>query len=257
MRHGALILGRFEAVHQIGEKAHVRLVERAVRREIGERLRRQPERAAHRLRRPRGERLAGAFEHLHHAEEADGIAPRDAVVHVGDHELGRRPGRPAAHRHRVAAGCGDVVQDPFLVAGLFGDVVRDGTAQPGVRLGQAAAAGHQQRHRMLDVVIGLGEEGEVLRPRHAPCEAVLNDGHREQLGARRCGAALQDIKKGHSIRLRIGLDLGNGIRGARRSATRRLRAAGGRSASPSRPRVRTAHRRGSRRRAARSRAAAH
>ena len=45
VRDGGLVVRVLQAVHQPGEEAHVLLVERAVRGQVGERLRRQVERA--------------------------------------------------------------------------------------------------------------------------------------------------------------------------------------------------------------------
>ena len=44
------------------------------------------------------------------------------------------------------------------MADFFLDVVGDGTAQPFLMVGQAGAAGHEQRNGVLDVVKGAGEE---------------------------------------------------------------------------------------------------
>src|SRR5690606_14017834 len=132
-----------------------------VRLEVGEGLRGQAEGFAQRVRRLAGDRDAGALEDVDHAEEAHRIVARDAVVDVAHHQLGRQRGPAAAHRLGVGPAGGDVVEDPFLVAVLLVDVFGDRLAQPFEAVGQARAAGHQQRHGMPDVMIGLAEEGEV------------------------------------------------------------------------------------------------
>ncbi len=72
-----------------------------------------------------------------------------------------RFGVALAHRLGIATAGADVVEDPLLMAVLLLDVLGDGLAQPLQALGQACTAGHQQRHGVLDVVVGLGEEGQV------------------------------------------------------------------------------------------------
>ena len=202
------------------EEAHVLLVEAAVRGEVAERRRRQPERARDRMRGARGERAARAFEHVHHAKEAGGIHPRDIVIDVGHHQLGGRRRRRAPRSLRVVAAGAQVVEDPFLVAVLLGDVLRHRAAQRGALFAEPAAAGHQQRHRVLHVVVGLAQEGDIARARDAAGEAVDDRRHRKQRGAIGRGAGLQLVKERH--------------RGARRRPARVRRGARGRWRSRSR-----------------------
>ena len=110
---------------------------------------------------PGGQRDAGAFEHIDHAEEAHRVVARDAVVDIAHHQLGGQGRQTPAHRVGIGAAGSDVVEDPLLMARLFLDVLGDGLAQPFKALRQARAAGHEQRHRVLDVVVGLGQEGDV------------------------------------------------------------------------------------------------
>src|SRR5581483_3978222 len=118
-----LVLGMIDAAHQPPEEVHVLDIERTMRGQIFEAVGFQIERPHQGFGPRRRELGAGAFEHEHHAEETDGIDPVDEVVGVGDHEFGRHLGPAAANRVRIAAGIADVVEDPLLVPGFFGDIL--------------------------------------------------------------------------------------------------------------------------------------
>ena len=80
-------------------------------------------------------------------------------------------------------GDSESVEDPFVVADFFLDVVGDGAAQPLLPVGQARAAGHQQRNGMLDVVEGAGEKADVVPPVDPPSEGGVDQRGGEQGGA--------------------------------------------------------------------------
>src|SRR6185295_17316754 len=56
----------------------------------------------------------------------------------------------------------DVGKYPFVVAALLFDVLRNCITQPVQAWRQTATARHEQRNRMLDVVIGFSEKCYVL-----------------------------------------------------------------------------------------------
>ena len=84
-----------------------------------------------------------------------------------------------------------------MVAVFLFDVLGDGTAQPLQSLGQTRAARHQQGHRVLDVVIGLGEEALVLGQGHMTGQRVADDRKRLQTGALGSGFMDQFSEEGH------------------------------------------------------------
>ncbi len=104
-----------------------------------------------------------------------------------------------AHGFGIAATGADIVEDPFLVAKLFLDVFGGGLAQPLQTLGQPRAAGHQQRHRVFDVVIGLGKKGQVLLAACRAGQRGMDDGSAEQVFAGVAGLILQLIKELHGV----------------------------------------------------------
>ncbi len=65
------------------------------------------------------------------------------------------------------------------------------------RARQARAAGHQQRHGVADVVIGLGEEGDVARQRDLAGERLLDDRRGEQHVALGHGLVLELLEEAH------------------------------------------------------------
>ena len=107
------------------------------------------------------------------------------VVGVGDEQFHRFIRRCAPHRVGVTAARADIGEDPFLVPGFLVDVFRHGAAQPFEALRQARAAGHEQRQRVLHVVIRLREEGDIIRAVEPTRGAVAYEGQCEQ------GAALR------------------------------------------------------------------
>ena len=80
---------------------------------------------------------------------------------------------------------------------FFLDIFREGDAQPRMVFVQAAAAGHQQRHRVPHMVERLGEEGDVALEGHLTLQAALDDGRRQQPVAGRLGQPLQFGKEAH------------------------------------------------------------
>jgi hypothetical protein len=75
-----------------------------------------------------------------------GLRRSHDVVGVGDHRVGLDVRGGRGRRGGVAAGGGDVVEDPRLVAVLLLDVVHDLAAQPGLVVGRRLPDRHQQRH---------------------------------------------------------------------------------------------------------------
>ncbi|MCY1430549.1 hypothetical protein D9M71_464990 [compost metagenome] len=140
---------------------------------------------------------AGAFQHVDHAEEAHRVVASDAVVDVADHQLGRQVGRGVAHRLGIGATGADVVEDPLLVAVLLLDVLGDRAAQPLQPLRQARPAGHQQRHGVLDVVVGLTEEGHVAVEADPPGQDLGEDRCSQQVFALGLGLFLQGLVETH------------------------------------------------------------
>jgi hypothetical protein len=176
-----LVVGR-HFFEQVGEVPCVFLVQRAVRAQVGEGLVGQSQRLLDPVGGGQGQRDAGAFEDEHHAEESGRIAPVDQVVGIGHHDFGRQVGLAAPHRVGVAAGRGNVVEDPFFVADFLVDVVRHRAAQPGQAFRQAPAEAHQQGRGVAHVVVGLAEERQVAVARDAALQAVGDDRCRQQLG---------------------------------------------------------------------------
>ena len=168
-----------------------------MRVQVAEGFGRQAQAAADRPRRAGGEGDARALQHVDHAEEAHRVVARDAVVDIGDHQLGGQRRLAAAHRRGVGAAGGEVVEDPLLVAALLVDVLRDRAAQPFETHGQARAAGHQQRYGVADVVIGLGEEGDVARQRDLADERLLDNRRGEQHVAFGHGLVLELLEEAH------------------------------------------------------------
>lgn len=126
MRHIGLV-GGGHRVDQTGQVLGVLLVQRTVRTQVGKRLVGQAEHLLDTVGGSQRQRHAGAFQHIDHAEESGRIAALDGVVGVGDHHLGSQAGPTVAHGLRIAAGGGDVVENPFLVADFFLDVFGNGT----------------------------------------------------------------------------------------------------------------------------------
>jgi hypothetical protein len=65
-----------------------------------------------------------------HAEEAGRITPLHQVVGIGHHDFGRQLWLACTRFIGVAAGSGNVVEDPFLMADFFLDVFCDRFTQP-------------------------------------------------------------------------------------------------------------------------------
>ena len=219
-----LVAGIVDPVDQLREVPDVLAVEFAVRAEIGERARGQAERRLDAVGGGERERDAGAFEHVHHAEEPQRVAARDAVVRVRHHEFGGGRGLAVADFRRVGAACFDVRKYPGVVPALLDDVLVERGSQPGEPRRQAVAARLEQRHRMPHVMERFAQERDVARARHHAAQRVLDHGHPEERIALAFGARAQRFMKRHRRSFR-----GNG-RGRRRGGARSRCAPGGRSA---------------------------
>ncbi|MCY1550159.1 hypothetical protein D9M68_863890 [compost metagenome] len=177
------------------------LVQRAVGAQVAEGVPGQAEAVADAAGGMGGEGDAGAFEDVDHAEQADRVAAGDEVVEIGHHQLDGQCRAAALHGVCVASAGGDVVENPALVAVLLVDVLADGAAQPLQAGGQARAAGHQQRHGMADMVVGLGQEGDVaLQADHAG-QRLANHRDAEQRLALAGGGGLQGVEEWHGNHL--------------------------------------------------------
>ncbi len=142
---------------------------------------------------------ARAFEHVHHAEEADRVAALHGVVGASDHRRGGHgwPREPGALG--VAAGIRDVGEDPLLVADLLIHVVDDFAAQPVESLGQARADRHQQRHGVTHVVVGLGQELDIGRPVELAPQAPLDHRCGHQVRAVGLGSLRESFTESHAF----------------------------------------------------------
>ena len=216
-----------QRVEQRGEVLGVLLVERAVRAQVGERGVGQAEALLDAVGREQGERDAGAFEHVHHAEEADGVAALDRVPRVRHHHLGGGRGRAVAHRLGIAAGGRDVGEDPLVVARFLGDVLVERRAHPGEARRQVRAARFEQRHRVPDVVIGLREEREVARHGDLAAHRALDDRGGDEPGAVGGGGFLQLLVERHRGSWRFGWLEGAGVDRVDRRALRAAVRGGG------------------------------
>ena len=176
MHDGGLVLRVVDGVHQRREVRGVLVVQRAVRTQVAEGAVGQVQRLLDGVGRQQRQRDAGAFQHMHHAEEAQRAAARDGVVGVGHHHLGGVAGAPVAHGFGVTAAGDDVVEDPLVVAGFLFDVLVHRRGQPRVVRRQRGAQRLQQRHGVAHVVVGLGEEGDVARQRNLAAQRTLDDG---------------------------------------------------------------------------------
>jgi len=125
------------------------------------------------------------------------VAPIDLVVDVADHQLGRQAGGFHPHRLGIAATGANIVENPLLMAVLLLDVFGDRLAQPLQALRQARTTGHQQRHRMLNVVIGLAEKRQITGRANGAGHDLGNDRRAQQVLALNLGLRLQLIKKMH------------------------------------------------------------
>jgi hypothetical protein len=188
-----------ETVHQCFVEAGVLDVEVAVRTQVGEGVARQAERGFDGFGGTRGQGDAGAFQHQHHAEEADGVAAGDGVVGVGDHQLGGLGRLRALGGVAVGAAGDEVVEDPLVVARFFPDVFANRGAQPFQPCRQACAAGHQQRHGMAHVVERFDEEGDVVLALDAAGQRILDDRDRQQRVALGPGLREQTVVEGDAV----------------------------------------------------------
>ncbi len=180
----------------------VLLVQRTVRTQVAEGRIGQPQTPLDLVGRHQGQGHAGAFEHVHHAKEAQRVAARDHVVGIGHHDLGGQ-GRPAmAHGLGVRAAGGDVVQDPLVVALFFLHVLVHGVIEPGVVCRQGGLARLEQRHRVAYMVIGLREEGHVAGDGDPALQGALDDGDRQQFLLGQAGLGDQLVVKGHGVLLK-------------------------------------------------------
>lgn len=75
------------------------------------------------------------------------------------------------------------------------DVFAHGTAQPFQARGQTRATGHHQRHRMADMVVGLGQEGDVAVQADLAGQRVPDYRHCEQRLTLLGSLCLQSIEK--------------------------------------------------------------
>ena len=179
------------------EIAHVLLVQLAMAAQVAERLRRQLQRRLDAVGGIERQRDAGPFEHEHHAEEAERVAPLDRVVGIRDHALGRERRLRCRRGRAVATGVLDVVEDPLLVAAFLVEVMQDRLLQPGVARGDAGADRHHQRHGVTHVVVGLRQEFDVQLAGDVAGERALDGRRRQQVVTVGDGVALQLLVQVH------------------------------------------------------------
>jgi hypothetical protein len=114
-----------------------------------------------------------------------------AVVGVGHQQFGGGQRAALTRPLRISPRGRDIGQHPGLVAVFLGDIVGHGVAQPFVFGFETAAGGHQQRHRVPDVMIGLGEKVHVLLAGDRAAQAAGEDGSGQQPFPIRPGIFLQ------------------------------------------------------------------
>ena len=162
------------------------------------------------IRRLRRHLCAGAFQHQHHAEEADRVVACNAVIDIADHQLGGQRRLAMADAIGIDTAGGQVIQHPLFVAELLGDVIDNGFTQPAKAIGQARTAGHQQRHGVLHMVVGLLQEGGVAGQRNALLDGMRDDGRAQQLLALLLCGLLQLLEKSHGRSPEVGFRQGWG-----------------------------------------------
>src|SRR5690606_3315690 len=113
---------------------------------------------------------------------------------------------------------GDVVEHPFLVAQFLLDVLRHGFPEPLPVAAEAGAGGHQQRHRVLDVVVGLGEKGDVLVAADLARQGLFDQRRGQQSGAVFTGGGYQLVVERHGVTSGRTRGLGRRSRGGRRAS---------------------------------------
>ena len=108
MDDGGLIRRTLDPIHQGFKELEVLLIQGAVGTQVAHRLGWQAESLFQLVGDGESDGHAGAFQYLHHAEEAHGVAALDLVVEEGDHQLDGQPGLAVAHRLGITATGADI-----------------------------------------------------------------------------------------------------------------------------------------------------